>query len=325
MSTVRLDSLAAQIQAAYHCDASEATVFARQLLRVRAGLFEQQYPELKAMRLIPRADGISPTDEQYTYQHVVEYGATKFATSYSEDAPRADVSFVEATPQSIKPFMASYGYNFHEARIAAALNTGLPMRKAEAARKAMAFKMDDILATGGTAAEFGVALPGLISASGTHTYTVPNGAGGSKAWVNKTPDEILADMHGIASGIVTNSNSVEVPDTLLLPLEEYELVSRVRLGDGSDTTILRHFEATNPHIKTVESWWRLDSVSGVAGSGARMICYKKDPTVLESLVPIEFEQLAPQIKGVETVTTCHARVGGVVLYRPKAISFGDEI
>ncbi len=333
MSTkIRLDALiAAKAQSELHFDASEANVFARELLKVRSRVFEIQFPEMKALRLIPKNTEVNATDEQYTYRVATEYGTTKMGSSYTGTAPRADVSMVEATPQLIRPMTAAYGYDFQEARVAARTGNQLPMRKANAARRAIAQEINDILTFGRAAAGasgktgYGTVLYGLANLSGTLTFTPATGAGGSKLWSLKTPDEILADMNGIASGIVTNSNDVEHPDTMLLPLASYEQIASQRLGDGSDATILKHFLAVNPHIKTIEPWYALDAAPNSEWTGKRMVAYQKSPDVLECLLPVEFEQFAPQMVNMETITSCHARIGGVVVYRPKAISYGDGI
>jgi hypothetical protein len=337
---IRQEVLAAQMQAQFHCDASEAITFARELLRVRAGLFEIQFPELKAQGFMPRNGEMSPVDEEFTYQTVVEVGATKLGSSYSTDAPRADVYFQEATPQQIRPITSAYGYSFHEALVSAQLNRNLPMRKAAAARKAIAHEIDRILSYGGSAAQYGIALPGLLTQtkevtptdSGVRDYTPPLGAGGFAEWLDpddvtplKTPDEILRDMFGIQNLIVKASNDVEHPSMLLLPLACYQHIASTRLGDGSDVTILRHFMGTSPHVRRVEPWFKLDAAPSAEWTGRRMMCYDMRPDVLEYLLPVEFRQQPPQLRRMETLVDCDARIGGAIVYRPKAIAYGDGI
>lgn len=333
MAKIRIDALAAQMQNAFHCDASEANVFARELLKIRAQVFEIKFPELKAQRMIPKNNDLDNTDEQYGYRTATEYGVTKLGAGYSQTAPRVDVSMSEQIPLRVRGMKVAYGYDFQEARVAAKTGNGLPARKAAAARKAIAQEINDILTfgrtTGSVAAgktDYGVSMSGIATLSGTLSFTPANSSSaGSKLWTTKTPDEILADLNGIASGIVQNSNDVEHPNTLLLPLASYELIASLRLGDGSDQTVLKHFLGVNPHIKTVEAWHALDAAPNSEWTGKRMICYDKSPEVLEYVLPVEFEQFAPQMVGTETVTECHARIAGVVAYRPKAISYGDGI
>lgn len=323
---IRLDqkSLELMAQTNLRFDASESTNFARELLKVRTRVFEVQFPELKAQNFIPKNTECNDTDEQYTYHTMSEYGTTMLGASYTGTAPRADVSSVENAPQGIKPITASYGYDFQEARVSARLGSQLPQRKANAARKAIAQEVNRILTFGDTT-RYGITMYGIANLSNTLSFTPATGAAGSKLWSLKTPDEILADMFAIATGIVTNSNDVEHPDTLLLPLASYEIVSTRRLGDGSDTTILKHFLAVSQHVKSVESWSALDSAPNSEWTGRRMVCYQKNPDKLDYILPVEFEQFPPQMVNMETVTGCHARIGGVVLYAPKSVSYGDGI
>lgn len=331
MVTIRQDALAAQIAASMHCDANEATVFARELLKVRSGLFDIRYPELKAQSFIPRNAEMTPADEQFTYRVAQEYGTVRpTAPNARERGPRVDVNLVEATPQSVRSMLLSYAYDLQEARVAAQTGNGLPMRKAAAARKVMAFEINDILTYGRAAAGvsslglpgYGVAMTGIANLSGTLTTTMSTGAAGSTAPELKTSDEIVSDLNSLYRNVVTNSKGVEVPNQMILPLSIYEIIQHKRMGDGSDTSILNHFLATHPGLK-VDSWHSLDAAQNSEWTGRRAICYRKAPDVLEYLLPVEFEQLAPQMNGFETLTECHARIGGCVLYLPKAVNYGD--
>lgn len=314
-----------------HCDHSEANIFARELLKVRAGLFEIRFPELKAQGFIPKNAEMTPADEQFTYRVAKEYGTIRPSSPNARNTgKRVDVSLEEATPQSVRSMLLSYGYDLQEARVAAQTGNGLPMRKAAAARKVMAFEINDILTYGRAAAGvdslglpgYGVAFKGIANLSGTLTTTPATGAAGSTAWELKTPDEIIADMNAMFSNVLTNSKGVEEPNQFILPLSLYEIAQHKRMGDGSDVTVLTHWKGTHPGC-AVDAWYALDSAQNSEWTGRRMICYRKAPDVLEYLLPIEFEQLAPKMDGFETLTECHARIGGVVLYLPKAVNYGD--
>lgn len=320
----QIQAHAALVRGNGRLDASESVMFARELLRVRSGLFEVKYPELEAMSFAPRNTEVSDVDEEFTFQVATQYGSTKVGSGYADTAPRADVSFTEAAPQKIKALTASYGYSFQEARISAKLGKRLPEQKARAARRAIATEVDRILSVGDTT-RYGATLYGLANLPGSLSFTTSTGALGSKSWLLKTPDEILADMYNISAGIVTNSNGVIRPDSLLLPLARYEYIAQRRIGDGLGETILSHFLKTNTSIKSIKPWWRLDAAPSAEWTGMRMMAYKKDPECLEYLLPVEFEQMQPEVKGFETVIPCHARIGGFVAYQPKSYSYGDEI
>lgn len=306
------------------CDAAESIVFARELLRVRTAMIKEEFPELKATRLMARNSEVQPLDEAFAVRTMKQYGTTATGSDYATQSPRADVAYTEETPQRIRPITSSYGYNFFEAQRAASLGRPLLTDRAQAARETVAFEVERILKFGDTT-HYGVTLGGMLTQSGTLTFTPATGAGGSKLWTLKTPDEILSDLNGIAVQPVTNSNDIEHPNTLLVPLARHDLISRTRLGDGSDVTILRHFLANSPYIKRVEPWYALDAAPNSEWTGMRMMAYDNSPSRLEYLLPVEFRQHAPQMQGFETVIPCDARIGGVVVYRPKSISYGDGI
>lgn len=325
---IRMDkaTIAKIIENGLHFDAVESTSFARQLLRVRAGLFERTYPELKAQRLIPRNTDCTPADEQYTYQVADEYAATGTGSSYAEAAPRADISFREATPISIRPITAAYGFSFQEGRAAAQNGSNLPARKGNAARRAIAMEVNRVLTYGDTK-KYGVTMYGLTNIPSANTFTVAAAdSDGSTKFKSMTPVEVLAVLNGAPSKVVTDSNDVEHPDTMLLPLTDFEYIASTKLGDGSDTTILKHFLTVSQHITSVEGWYALEAnIGGVwSSTQKRIVVYAKDSDVLEYILPVEFEQFAPQIEGMETVTNCHARIAGVIAYRPKGVLYADH-
>lgn len=299
-------------------DAGETAFFARQLEQIRAKTYDVKYIELRARDFIPVDNSVDPGAEQVTYRQYDQVGVAKFISNYADDLPRVDIKGREFTAK-VKGIGDAYGYSIQEMR--AAKFSGVPMeqRKANAARRAIEYKLD----VAGRSGDAETNLVGFLNQTNTTTYTVPNGAAGSPLWVNKTPDEIVADMHGICNGIVSSTSGVEIPDTLLLPIDMYLLVSTKRMGDGSDVTILKYFLGTSPHVKNVDQWYPLATAG--ATSNRRMVAYRKDPDALQWLIPQEFEQFAPQQKNLEIVTPCHARTGGVVVYYPLSISYGDGI
>jgi hypothetical protein len=108
-----------------------------------------------------------------------------------------------------------------------------------------------------------------------------------------------------------------------LPYNVYgDLASRPR-SSTSDTTILEFFLKNNPWIKNVEV---IPEAQG-AGAGGTDLCivYKKDPDKLTLEIPQPFEQFPPQAEGLEFVTACHSRCGGVIIYYPLSICKAEGI
>lgn len=302
-------------------DASENAFFSRQLEYIRAKAFEVQYAPLLGFQLVPPKTDLHPGAEQYTYRVFDKVGRAMISSDASEKGPRVDVKGFETT-QLIRSLKDSYGYSIQEARNAMMAQNDLPLRKASAARTQIATLMDDIILRGDTAS----GLQGLFTLSNTDTFNVPNGGAGSPLWTTKTPDEIVQDMHGMVFQVEQNTMTVERCDTLVLPLERKGLVSSTRMGDGSNQTILSHFLETNGSVKNVFFSQKLNSTAGSSwGASGRAVAFKRDSEKLEAIIPVEFEQLAPQYDGYEVLTHCHARLGGTVAYFPKSIIYATGI
>jgi hypothetical protein len=299
-------------------DAGESAFFSRQLEHIQAQTYDIKFASLDARKFIPVNNSVHNGAVEYTYRQYTMYGMAKIISNYADDLPRADVKGEEFTSK-IRSLGDSYGYSVQDMRSAMMAQVNLDGKKAEAARRAMEEKLDSIARDGDSSH----GLTGFLGLSNTTSYTIPNGASGAATWTSKTPDEIVDDLHGIANNIVSTTKGVERPDTILLPLAQYTLIASKRMGDGDSTTILKHFLSTSPFIKRVEPWHVLSAAG--SGSTARMVCYRKDPNVLELIVPQEFEQFPPQERNLEVVINCHMRCGGVVCYYPLAISFGDGI
>ncbi len=306
------------ITQAWNLDASESAFLSRSLEQVRAQTYDIKLLQLKAREFLPVDNSISPGAEVIRYAQYNSVGVAKIIANYADDAPRADVLALEFTSK-IRGISSSYGFSLQEVRAAQMAGTPLEQRKANAARRAVEERVDAIAQTGDS--KHG--LLGMLNQSNTTTFNVPNGVAGTATFATKTPDEVIKDLHGIANGIVTSTKGSEVPDTLILPLAQYGDIATRRMGDGSDTTILKFFLATSPHIKSVEQWHAL---TGAGTNGADlMVCYRKDPDAIQLVMPQEFEQLPPQLKGFESVTLCHARTGGVIMYYPMSMSYGSGI
>ena len=305
-----------------HRDAAPSLWFARQLEYVRPGLLEVLYPNLEGKSMVPLETAVPAGAEQWTYRAYDKVGVAQLVHSYAMDPPRADVEGIEQT-QLIRPYGSMYGYNFHELRAGMMANIPLDVRKAMAARYAMELKIDQIIFYGDVAG----GLKGLTTLANTQTFTIANGAKGTKLWRDKTADEIVLDMHSLVNNIVTASFGVYQPSDLLLPLKAYAIAATRRMGDGSNQTCLEFFKATTPYIKNVRATYRLDySQSGNwSGSAGRMVAYEKSPERLAFVLPVEFEQLPPQQIGYEYKTLCHSRCGGLVAMHPASVSFGDGI
>jgi hypothetical protein len=125
------------------------------------------------------------------------------------------------------------------------------------------------------------------------------------------------------STIVDSTNGVERPDTLLMPIEQYQLIASTPRADNSDTTILEFFLKANVGIKTVKPVHELKG-AGPAGVDV-MIAYKNSPEHLTLEIPQPFEQLPVQENNLSFKVPCHSRLGGLLIHYPLSVLVAEDI
>lgn len=306
-------------------DANETAFLDRELVQIRTKVLKVEYPDLIGRTLIPMATDISSSTETYLYKVWDRAGRAKVGANDSDDAPRIDVTGKEYTGR-IYPIIASYGWGLNEMREAMRTGTPLADMRVMAARAAIEDGIDGMLAVGhtGSAGETNLLTRGLIN-----NPFVADGVGAANSrvqalgnWTAATSvATILGELNGLVSKVVTDSKTRFRPDTVVLPPSRYNVLAQKMVGVDNDTSILGSFLKNNPYIKSIEQWFALED-AGVGGKD-RAVVYRKDSLVLEGIVPLEFEQLPPQARNYEFVVPCLARSGGVKIYQPSAVIYGD--
>jgi len=300
-------------------DAQETIFFERELEQIKAKTYDKKYPELKIRKLVPVNSDVNPGAETITYWQYDEVGMAKIVESYSKDFPRVDVRKKQFS-SPVKSLGDSYGYSIQDIRKAQMTGTPLEQRRANAARKAI-MQLEDQIGSFGDADS---GLQGLFTNPNTPELVLAaDGAGSSKAFADKTPDQILRDLNLMANTPVENTNGVETVDTLLLPVDQYTYIASTPRSANSDTTILEYFLTKNPFIQNVDHYYKLAGAG--AGATDRMFSYRRDPDVMTLEIPQDFEQFPPQEEGMEYNVYCHERFGGVIIYYPLATLFADGI
>ena len=307
-------------------DANETVMFARDLEIIKKKAYDIRYPELKATQLIPVSLDAGPGAETITYRQYNSVGLAKIISNYADDLPRSDVKGKEFT-SSVKSLGSAFGYSLQEIRGSALAGKNLEQRKANSARKSIDEAINNIAWNGDSASN----LLGFINNPNVTRVSAPNdGTGSATTFVSKTPAFILRDLNGLVNGIVELTKNTEHPDTLLLPLAQYNYLATTPYSAYSDKTILKFFMETNLYIKRVEAVNELKDAgigvqSGVSAGEDIAIAYKYDSDKLTLELPVPFEQLAVEKRNLEFVTDCHARIGGVIIYYPLSVAILEGI
>jgi hypothetical protein len=275
--------------------------------------------------MIPVSTNAGAGAESITYQQFDQLGIAKIIANYADDLPRADIKGKEFT-SPIRSLGASYGYAIQEIRAAQFAGRNLEQRKANAARRAVEQKINNI----GWFGDANSNLLGLINHPNITRVAAPNNlAATSTLWVNKSPDEILKDLNSLANGIVDLTNGVEMPNTIMMPIDQYTLIHSTARSANSDTTIAQYFLMNNPFINRIEWVNELKAagvgVSPIVAGADIMIAYDNSPDKLTLEIPQPFEQFPAQERGLEFVIPVHARIGGVIVYYPLSIAVMEGI
>lgn len=299
-------------------DANESAFFLRELESIESRTYDTKYKTLKYSKLLPVDTSDNAGASTTTYQKFTKIGVAKIIADYADDAPRVDTYGEEVTTK-IYRVGDSFGYDRQEIRASKMAGKSLDMRRADTARRAVEEKLNSIAFSG----ESDYNIPGFIDYPGITEYTVPNGAGGDTEFTTKTPDEIITDLNGIVTAVFSTTNGIEVPDTMLLPIDQFEYIKNTRMTGDATKTILTFFLENNQHIKMVDWLVELDG-AGAAGSD-RMMVYPRNRDTLAYKIPLPYTQLPPQQKGYGFEILTETRTAGTVIYYPQAVAFADNI
>lgn len=300
-------------------DEGEQVFFDQQLALVKSRTYDVEHKALKALTLLPVSTEQDPGATHIIYRSYDKVGMAKIIADYANDFPRADIGGIEHS-SPVKDLGVSYGYSIKEIRRAQKAGVALDAKRAEAARRAIDEKQDTIAWKGDAKS----GLPGFWNHEGITEYTAAMNAGGtSRAWADKTADEILADFAGLITTAPESTNGIEQPDTVILPLSLYNKLMTTPYGTNRDKTIMGFIRDNFPQITRID--WVADLATAGAGGTSRVVAYARDPLKVEVQIPQRFEQMPPQLDGMVYDICCLQSTGGTLVYYPMSVVFCDGL
>lgn len=304
-------------------DANGTVFFNRELERIKTRIFEKKYKDLMFRKLFPIDNQGGPGIESVTVRVWDQVGVAKIIGGYSDDLPRADVKGKEVTVP-IRTIGTSFAYNVQEIAAASLVNRPLQTMRADAARRAVEEKLNNI-AFGVDQEATDAGLLGLFTHPNIPTSNVVNPGGGTQ-WVNKTPDQILFDINDAFAEIHESTKMRERPTRLLLPIAQWNLIAASPRSATSDTTILQYVVRNSPYITSPDQIMPLVELAGAGTGGADvMVAYDPDPDKLEMDIPHELEFLPVQERGLSFLVPGWSKAGGLHIYRPLSMLIKEGI
>lgn len=323
-----------------HKDAAETAFVARALEYIETEAYNTEFPPLEGMKYVP-FDTSSPVGaKSTTYRQYTRTGIAKMVTERGQDFPNVTM-FVKEYTHPFKRLGAAYEYTLDDllaAQFAASKGQGIniDMEYATAAREAINRGLDKVCAIGSATSAtipgladgigFDAGLKGLLNLASASTYTPANGASGSALWTQKTPDEMLADLTGLYAAQEEATDKTFLMDSILLPIAQFRRAATVRMGDGSDESVLGLFKKmmqSSDTPVTVDSWLYCDG-AGTNGTD-RAVGFINNKRYVRHMISEMFRQEAPQYRELTFRTLCTAKTAGVISPYPISVTYMDGI
>lgn len=312
-------AVGSNVRTTIHNDADQLAFLAQQLEHIYAGLYEQEYPELAMANgdVIPLDRSVPPGAETFGYYVYAGGGVAQWASSYStgSDMPRTVIAGakVEGRVQSME---LGYGYTQRDVRNAAFAGLPLDRMLATPCREGHARKLN-------TAGSFGSeehGIPGYYTHPNITVIDVITQSGPTTLWASKTIDQRLAD---IALGINTLddvSNGMRLCNFVGLSPALHRMLVQTRMGAGDGTlTMMQFLEATYRGV----TWKRINELAASKSGGHldtdAIIFACIDPRWVGLVVPMDFVQYPPQLRGLTVEIPCESSTGGVRLVEPLTV------
>jgi hypothetical protein len=294
---------------------------------IEAQVVQILYPDIQYPALIPVDTSANEWAKSVTYYSTDKTGKAGWFAARAKDIHVADV---DRAKHEVGIEMADIGYRYDLEELGQALmipGTNLSADRAAAARRAYEEFVDDVALRGkGEKSIFGIMnYPGITTVLAGH-----GGSGGAHTtWDQKSADEILADVNNALTGVYVSSLTVEMADTLLLPVAALTILGTKRI-DNTDRSVLDYLTRSNVYTQITGQQLTIRALRGLESAGqngsGRMIAYRRDPQVLKMHIPMTHRflpvfQSAPMVFDVPGIF----RLAGLEIRRPGAVRYVDGI
>jgi hypothetical protein len=288
-------------------------------------VYRLKYPELNYAELIPVDSSANEWAKSITFFSIDFIGAAQWFNAAASDIPLADIARAKMEA-GIEMAAVGYRYNLEELGQAMMLpNTNLTVERAAAARRAYEEFVHNASMYGDSRKNWlGLTTTTLVSVlTATNTWAFRVAQSPSQA------PQILQDVNGLLTNIWQSSLTVEMADTLLLPLSALTLLASQQLPNTT-MTLLQFIQANNLYTLetgralTIRAVRGLDS-AGASGNG-RCIAYSKDPECIKLHIPMPHRfypvwQRGPFVFDVPGIF----RMAGLEIRRPGSMRFLDGV
>lgn len=288
-------------------------------LRAQSAIIEKEAVELdynsQYSELIPVSTQGNPFAAAAVFASSTKVGRAGWIGGNADDLPRADLDMKEVV-KPVHTAAIGYGYGFEELGIAQAMGINLAADKAIAARRAYE-EFVDVIAFNGDSTKTIKGLTNLVS--GSYKAKTDNVANN---WSDA--DNLMAML--TAKLLETGSGNKPTADTILLPPAMYSLLATKFLANG--VSYLDQMQNASVITGITGKAITIRAVSGLdtaaSGSKARVILYKRDPSVVQLYIPMPHRFLPVYQDGpLRYEVPGVFRIAGVNVKRPDDVMYLD--
>lgn len=304
-------------------DADTGIFFARELEMRLAQAFEVKYPQFQARSLFPMNNEGGPWVDTIVAEYYDKIGKAEIGTGEETEMPRADIKGGELR-SVVRPIVTSFGYSWLEIQRAMHAGKNLEARRANAAVYSFEYKLNRIAFFGDEDAN----LQGFLTNTDVPNSEVADtGTAGATTFASKlsNPQLIIDDINAVMAKPWADSHMIHFPNTLLMPPEQYRLISETKASAYTDKTILQSLMENNIFLKNGGVIKPVNELVG-AGTGSTdiMVAYENTSENLEMYMPYDLNFFAVQQKGLQFVVPALGMTGGVIWRYPKSgnINYG---
>jgi hypothetical protein len=289
-------------------------------------IYEIQYPEIQYPDLVPVDTSGNEWTKSKTFFSSDKVGQAQWFHHMASDMPFADIVRTKYE-QGIEMAGIGYYYTMEELGVAMQIpNMNLTAERGDAARRAYEEFMERITFTGDSTKNW----TGIVNDANVPAGSVAaDGSGSSTLWSTKTADLMIRDVNAVLTGIYTGSQTVEMADTLLLPVASFTLLATTRIANTT-ASAMAWLQQYNTYTAITGQQLTIRAVRGLETAGAagaaRMVAYRNDPSILKLHLPMPHKFL-----GVMQVTPLRYdvpgifRTGGIEVRRPLSVHYADGI
>lgn len=306
---------------------NDGIFFQRQLEAIEAQTYDVLYPDLEGRECFKTNTFGGAGATSLTYRSYDHIGKAQVINARATDLPKPDISGKEYSI-GVRSVGVAYDYDIDE--IASAQMAGMPLeaRKTMAARRGYEELVNSVIWRGDKESN----LPGFFTNSDIQRIAVANGASGSTAWADKTPDEIIADLNEACGSMYAQTKKIHSPKELWMSVVNWNYLFSTPRSPLSDKTIGMYWCENNRFgisagdVKNLnelaEGIPDLGNSDGGEGSHCFIIMNQSAPTGVETIriretLPLQF--LPVQLHGLVYEVPGRGRFAGLEVTYPRAI------